>query len=48
MKHAIYMNINENRLDDPTTWGILPAKFYFDPRMTRWALGASEIMFTNP
>ena len=35
-------------LDDPVTWGVLPAKWYFNSRMTRWSLGASDIMFTNP
>ncbi|TFK43269.1 acyltransferase-domain-containing protein [Crucibulum laeve] len=35
-------------LDDPVTWGILPAQYFFNPRNTRWALGASDIMFTNP
>ncbi|KXN87953.1 Tafazzin [Leucoagaricus sp. SymC.cos] len=35
-------------LDDPVTWGILPAHYYLHSRTTRWALGASDIMFTNP
>ncbi|KAF9076524.1 acyltransferase-domain-containing protein [Rhodocollybia butyracea] len=36
-------------LDDPVTWGILPAKYYArSSRFTRWTLGASDIMFTNP
>jgi len=35
-------------LDDPLTWGILPARMYARPHMTRWTLGASDIMFTNP
>lgn len=35
-------------LDDPLAWGSLPAHYYFRSRMTRWALGASDIMFTNP
>ncbi|KAH9895722.1 acyltransferase-domain-containing protein [Cubamyces lactineus] len=35
-------------LDDPVAWGVLPARFYRDSRMTRWTLGASDIMFTNP
>ncbi|KAH9047188.1 acyltransferase-domain-containing protein [Lactarius hengduanensis] len=35
-------------LDDPLTWGILPARMYLQSRMTRWTLGASDIMFTNP
>ena len=36
------------RLDDPLTWGILPARTYLNSRLTRWTLGASDIMFTNP
>lgn len=39
---------NKTRLDDPVVWGVLPARFYRDSRMTRWTLGASDIMFTNP
>ncbi|KAF9468914.1 acyltransferase-domain-containing protein [Collybia nuda] len=35
-------------LDDPVTWGVLPASYYLNSRTTRWALGASDIMFTNP
>ncbi|KII95921.1 hypothetical protein PLICRDRAFT_694037 [Plicaturopsis crispa FD-325 SS-3] len=35
-------------LDDPVTWGVLPAHTFLRPRMTRWALGASDVMFTNP
>ncbi|KAJ3723354.1 acyltransferase-domain-containing protein, partial [Lentinula raphanica] len=36
-------------LDDPVTWGILPMKYYLrSSRFTRWTLGASDIMFTNP
>ncbi|KAF8165075.1 acyltransferase-domain-containing protein [Crassisporium funariophilum] len=35
-------------LDDPVTWGVLPASYYLSSRTTRWALGASDIMFTNP
>ncbi|KAH8987184.1 hypothetical protein EDB92DRAFT_1801483, partial [Lactarius akahatsu] len=36
------------RLDDPLTWGILPACMYLQFHMTRWILGVSDIMFTNP
>ena len=36
------------RLDDPLTWGILPARTYLDSHLTRWTLGASDIIFTNP
>ncbi|KAE9405925.1 hypothetical protein BT96DRAFT_811564 [Gymnopus androsaceus JB14] len=36
-------------LDDPVTWGVLPVKYYLrSSRFTRWTLGASDIMFTNP
>ncbi|KAI0776935.1 acyltransferase-domain-containing protein [Trametes elegans] len=35
-------------LDDPVLWGVLPARFYRDSWKTRWTLGASDIMFTNP
>ncbi|KAF8897207.1 acyltransferase-domain-containing protein, partial [Infundibulicybe gibba] len=35
-------------LDDPVTWGVLPTRCYLSSRTTRWALGASDIMFTNP
>ncbi|KAF8738181.1 hypothetical protein AX14_011598 [Amanita brunnescens Koide BX004] len=35
-------------LDDPATWGVLPPRCYFNSRLTRWTLGASDIMFTNP
>ncbi|KAG9044394.1 hypothetical protein FS837_008219 [Tulasnella sp. UAMH 9824] len=34
--------------DDPVAWGILPWRSYFSSRTTRWTLGASDIMFTNP
>ncbi|EGO27255.1 hypothetical protein SERLADRAFT_366794 [Serpula lacrymans var. lacrymans S7.9] len=35
-------------LDDPVTWGILPSRLYLNSKTTRWSLGASDIMFTNP
>ncbi|EIM84944.1 acyltransferase-domain-containing protein [Stereum hirsutum FP-91666 SS1] len=35
-------------LDDPVTWGIMPTQTYLSPRLTRWSLGAHDIMFTNP
>lgn len=34
-------------LDDPLTWGVLPARCFLNLRDMRWALGASDIMFTN-
>src|ERR1700683_1716391 len=36
------------RLDDPIVWGALPTRLHLNSRTTRWALGASDIMFTNP
>ncbi|KAH9020321.1 hypothetical protein EDB85DRAFT_2153177 [Lactarius pseudohatsudake] len=39
---------NIHGLNDPLTWGILPACMYLQFHMTRWTLGASDIMFTNP
>ena len=35
-------------MDEPVVWGVLPTRYYRDPRMTRWTLGASDVMFTNP
>ncbi|KAI0048162.1 acyltransferase-domain-containing protein [Auriscalpium vulgare] len=35
-------------LDDPMTWGVMPARTYLSTHLTRWSLGASDIMFTNP
>ncbi|KAG2051311.1 hypothetical protein BDR06DRAFT_990468 [Suillus hirtellus] len=35
-------------LDDPLAWGTLPIELYLNSNTTRWSLGASEIMFTNP
>lgn len=35
-------------LDEPVMWGILPLRYHLNTRMTRWTLGASDIMFTNP
>ncbi|KAF9495717.1 hypothetical protein BDN71DRAFT_1482540 [Pleurotus eryngii] len=35
-------------VDDPIAWGILPTRYYLRSRTMRWALGASDIMFTNP
>ncbi|KIM83916.1 hypothetical protein PILCRDRAFT_68581 [Piloderma croceum F 1598] len=35
-------------LDDPIAWGVLPTRLHWSSRTTRWALGASDIMFTNP
>ncbi|KAF5369807.1 hypothetical protein D9758_001351 [Tetrapyrgos nigripes] len=35
-------------LDDPMTWAALPPGYYLKSRLTRWTLGASDIMFTNP
>ncbi|KAF7313558.1 40S ribosomal protein [Mycena chlorophos] len=35
-------------LDDPVSWGALPTKYFLRSRTTRWTLGASDVMFTNP
>ncbi|KAH9939644.1 acyltransferase-domain-containing protein [Epithele typhae] len=36
-------------LDDPGAWGVLPLSHYWNcSRMTRWTLGASDVIFTNP
>lgn len=35
-------------LDDPMIWGIMPTHTYFNPSLSRWTLGASDIIFTNP
>ncbi|EJT98252.1 acyltransferase-domain-containing protein [Dacryopinax primogenitus] len=35
-------------LDDPLIWGVMPTYTYFDPNLSRWTLGASDIIFTNP
>jgi len=35
-------------LDDPVIWGVLPTRYYLRADTTRWALGASEVIFTNP
>ncbi|KAH8105289.1 acyltransferase-domain-containing protein [Cristinia sonorae] len=45
---VITMSNHISTLDDPVVWGILPAKYYWNTRKTRWVLGASDIMFTNP
>ncbi|RPD56830.1 acyltransferase-domain-containing protein [Lentinus tigrinus ALCF2SS1-7] len=44
----VTMSNHISTLDDPVVWGVLPARFYRDSRRTRWTLGASDIMFTNP
>ncbi|KAG6866492.1 hypothetical protein C0991_003036 [Blastosporella zonata] len=45
-KHKVANHIST--LDDPVTWGVLPTRYYLSSRTTRWALGASDVMFTNP
>jgi len=40
--------IKFSSLDDPLVWGILSARPYLDSHLTRWSLGASDIVFTNP
>ena len=34
-------------LDDPLLWGTLPFRCLVNPYKTRWALGASDLLFTN-
>ncbi|KAF4619416.1 hypothetical protein D9613_005410 [Agrocybe pediades] len=47
--HGIVTVCNHiSTLDDPVVWGVLPAHYYLNSRTTRWALGASDIIFTNP
>jgi len=36
------------RLDDPLLWSPMPSRIFGDPNKIRWALGASDILFTNP
>jgi monolysocardiolipin acyltransferase len=36
------------RLDDPLLWGTLPSRIFGDPKKIRWALGAADILYTNP
>ena len=36
------------RLDDPLLWGTMPSRIFGDPKRIRWALGAADILFTNP
>lgn len=43
-----YLCCMHARLDDPVTWGVLPARYFFSSRTMRWTLGASDILFTNP
>ena len=42
------LNPHACRLDDPLTWGILPARTYLNSHLTRWSLGASDLIFTHP
>ncbi|KAI1847821.1 hypothetical protein JX265_009249 [Neoarthrinium moseri] len=34
-------------IDDPVMWGILPARYSFNPSNLRWGLGAHDICFKN-
>ncbi|RDB20473.1 Tafazzin [Hypsizygus marmoreus] len=47
-KGVVTVSNHISTLDDPVTWGVLPARYYLHSRMTRWTLGASDILFTNP
>lgn len=35
-------------IDDPGLWGVMPWSSYQNQHTTRWTLGASDVMFTNP
>lgn len=35
-------------LDDPGIWSYLPARYRRNPATLRWALGAKDVIFTNP
>ncbi|KAJ7179438.1 hypothetical protein C8R46DRAFT_1073773 [Mycena filopes] len=37
--------LRPNSLDDPLTWGVLPTKYFLNPRTIRWTLGASDCIF---
>lgn len=39
---------DSGRMDDPTLFGCMPPETIQDPALTRWTLGARDIMFTNP
>ncbi|KAK6068827.1 acyltransferase [Seiridium cupressi] len=34
-------------IDDPMVWGVLPARYTFNPTNLRWGLGAHDICFKN-
>ncbi|KAF7532087.1 hypothetical protein G7054_g8279 [Neopestalotiopsis clavispora] len=34
-------------IDDPVLWGVLPARYLFNPPNLRWGLGAHDICFKN-
>ncbi|KAK6193255.1 hypothetical protein LQW54_012663 [Pestalotiopsis sp. IQ-011] len=34
-------------IDDPVLWGVLPARYLFNPTNLRWGLGAHDICFKN-
>ncbi|KAL3417410.1 acyltransferase [Phlyctema vagabunda] len=34
-------------LDDPLVWGVLPARYSFNPENLRWSLGSYDICFKN-
>ena len=42
------MTPRADSVDDPFMWGVLPTSHYTRARPMRWALGASDICFTNP
>ncbi|KAJ2891633.1 Lyso-phosphatidylcholine acyltransferase [Coemansia aciculifera] len=39
---------HESTMDDPTMWGIMPARMRWNPDYVRWTLGARELLYMNP
>ena len=44
----ITVSNHTSTLDDPLLFGILPPRILFSAHKMRWALGAEELLFTNP
>ncbi|KAJ2319936.1 Lyso-phosphatidylcholine acyltransferase [Coemansia sp. RSA 2681] len=39
---------HESTMDDPTMWGVMPARMRWNPDYARWTLGAQELLYMNP